>query len=147
MTGIRLRHNETRAVSQGPPQHDEVAMLLARCAQADGDAFRRLYDSQSSLLYAVAMRITRDTALASDAVHDAMLQVWRNAARFDPARGSARAWLASLVRYRALDAIGRTQREVLGAEMPWRWTGCKAAGKAKHCTAASKRSRPSAAAW
>ena len=92
-------------------------MLLVRCAQADGAAFRRLYDQQSSTLYAVAMRITRDTALASDAVHDAMLQVWRNAARFDPERGNARAWLVSLVRYRALDAIARTRREVVGAEV------------------------------
>ena len=56
--------------------------------------------------------------LASDAVHDAMLQVWRNAARFDPARGNPRGWLISLVRYRALDAIGRTKREIIGAEIP-----------------------------
>ena len=81
-------------------------MLLAQCAQYDGVAFRRLYDQQSSLLYGVALRITRDASLASDAVHDAMLQVWRNSARFDPARGNGRAWLVSLVRYRALDAIG-----------------------------------------
>lgn len=93
-------------------------MLLVQCAQADGAAFRRLYDQQSSLLYAVALRITRDAAMASDAVHDAMLQVWRNAARFDPSRGNGRAWLVSLVRYRALDSIGRTKREVLGAEIP-----------------------------
>lgn len=92
-------------------------MLLARCALADGAAFRRLYDQQSPTLYAVAMRITRDAALASDAVHDALLQVWRNAARFDPARGQGRAWLVTLVRYRALDMISRTRREVLGAEM------------------------------
>jgi len=105
-------------VSQGQLQHDEVAMLLARCGQADGEAFRRLYDTQSAMLYAVAMRITHDAALASDAVHDAMLQVWRNAARFDPARGAPRAWLASLVRYRALDALSRTKREVVGAEVP-----------------------------
>ena len=93
-------------------------MLLVQCAQADGAAFRRLYDQQSSMLYAVALRITRDAAMASDAVHDAMLQVWRNAARFDPSRGNGRAWLISLVRYRALDSIGRTKREVLGAEIP-----------------------------
>lgn len=93
-------------------------MLLDRCAQGDGPAFRRLYDSQSGLLYAIALRITQDAALAADAVHDAMLQVWRNAARFDPARGHPRAWLASLVRYRALDAIARTRREVVGAEIP-----------------------------
>ena len=85
-------------------------MLLARCAQADGAAFRRLYELQAPHLYGVALRITRQPALASDAVHDAMLQVWRNAARFDPARGSSRAWLVSLARYRALDLVSRVGR-------------------------------------
>ena len=93
-------------------------MLLLRCAQADGAAFRQLYDLQSPALYGVALRITRQPALAADAVHDALLQVWRNAARFDPARGTARAWLLSLVRYRALDLVGRSGREVLGADVP-----------------------------
>ena len=93
-------------------------MLLARCAQADGIAFRRLYELQSPSLYAVALRITRQPALAADAVHDAMLQVWRNSARFDPARGTARAWLLSLVRYRALDLVARIGREILGGELP-----------------------------
>ena len=93
-------------------------MLLTRCAQADGVAFRRLYDLQSATLYGVALRITRQPALAADAVHDAMLQVWRNAARFDPARGNARGWLLSLVRYRALDSIARIGREGPGGEVP-----------------------------
>ena len=88
--------------SSDPASSEEVAMLLARCAQADGTAFRRLYQTQGSVLYGVALRITRDAALASDAVHDAMLQVWRNAARFDPERGNGRAWLVSLVRYREI---------------------------------------------
>ena len=95
---------------------DELATLLGLSAQGDGEAFRRLYDLESPRLYAVALRITRQAALAADAVHDAFLQVWRNAARFDPARGNARAWLVSLVRYRALDAIARTGREIPTAE-------------------------------
>ena len=93
-------------------------MLLMRCAQADGVAFRRLYDLQSASLYGVALRITRQPALAADAVHDAMLQVWRNASRFDPARGNAKAWLLSFVRYRALDSVARIGREGLGGEVP-----------------------------
>ncbi len=93
-------------------------MLLMRCAQADGVAFRRLYDLQSATLYGVALRITRQPALAADAVHDAMLQVWRNASRFDPERGNAQAWLLSLVRYRALDSMARIGREKLGDEVP-----------------------------
>ena len=93
-------------------------MLLARCAQGDEGAFRRLYEQQSAQLYAVALRITRRPALAADAVHDAMLQVWRNAARYDPARGNARGWLLSLVRYRALDNIRRIGREVPEEAVP-----------------------------
>ena len=89
-------------------------MLLVRCGQADGAAFRRLYELQAPALYSVALRITRQPAMASDVVHDALLQVWRNAARFDPARGNPRAWLLSLVRYRALDAVRRYGREVAG---------------------------------
>ena len=92
-------------------------MLLLRCGQADGVAFRRLYELQSPTLYGVALRITRRPAVAADVVHDALLQVWRNAARFDPARGNPRAWLLSLVRYRALDAVKRHGREVAG-EVP-----------------------------
>lgn len=95
-----------------------VAGLLRRCAAADAEAFRALYDLRSARLYGVALRITRQPALAADAVHDALLQVWRNAARFDPARGNADAWLLGLVRYRALDIANRGRREVLGAELP-----------------------------
>ena len=98
-------------------------MLLARSAQADGAAFRRLYELQSASLYAAALRITRQPALAADAVHDALLQVWRNAARFDPARGSGRAWLLSIVRYRAMDSIRRFGRETTGVDMPEQASG------------------------
>ena len=101
-----------------PPSErlEEIAQLLISCASGDAAAFRRLYELQSAPLYGVALRITRQPALAADAVHDALLQVWRNAERFDPARGSARAWLATLVRYRAMDAARKTRREVSSPE-------------------------------
>ena len=54
----------------------QSAELLARCAQSDAKAFRKLYELHSARLYGIALRITRNQALASDAVHDAMLQVW-----------------------------------------------------------------------
>lgn len=101
-----------QAVTADPYPPDEAASLLARIAGHDAVAFRRLYDIHSRLLYGIALRITRNPALASDAVHDALLQVWRNAARFDPARGHALAWLVTLVRYRALDLVARTRCEV-----------------------------------
>ncbi len=96
----------------------QTADLLARCGRGDARAFRALYEAQSSRLYGIALRITRNPALASDAVHDAMLQVWRNAARYDPERGNADGWLISLVRYRALDIARKQGRETTGVELP-----------------------------
>jgi RNA polymerase sigma-70 factor (ECF subfamily) len=90
--------------------------LIIRCAAQDRAAFRALYAAWSGRLHGVAMRITRDPALAADATHDAFVQVWQQAGRFDPERGEAGSWLLSLARYRALDLVRRRGREVLGHE-------------------------------
>lgn len=95
-----------------------LTALLLRCATGDRAAFRALYDAQSARLHGLAMRITRDPALAADATHDAFVQVWNQAVRFDPARGAAAAWLTSIVRYRALDITRRRVREHAGYEAP-----------------------------
>ena len=96
----------------------DLPLLLQLCAQGDKAAFRQLYEAQSARLFGVAMRITRQSALAADAVHDAFLQVWQNAGRFDAARGNVEAWLLSLVRYRALDIARRRSREEPGIAVP-----------------------------
>lgn len=93
-------------------------MLLAQCAEGDRTAFRRLYDSQASRMHGLALRITRQPSLAADAVHDAFINVWQNAARFDPSRGNPEAWLTGIVRFRALDLARRGTREITGVELP-----------------------------
>jgi RNA polymerase sigma-70 factor (ECF subfamily) len=96
----------------------ELTAWLVRCASGDRAAFRALYDAQSARLHGLALRITRDHGLAADATHDAFVQVWNQAVRFDPARGAAGAWLTSIVRYRALDITRRRVREKPGYEPP-----------------------------
>lgn len=99
-----------------PPRDVDTERLLRLCGSGDRDAFRQLYERSSHKLYGLALRITRQPALAADAVHDAFVQVWQGAGRFDPERGGAEGWLASLVRYRALDIARRRGRDVLGFE-------------------------------
>lgn len=95
---------------------DDNASLLRRCGQGDRAAFRLLYDRWGSRLHGIALRITRQPSLAADATHDAFVQVWQQAHRFDPERGTAEAFLISLVRYRALDIVRRHGRETPGYE-------------------------------
>ena len=85
--------------------------LLRRVSNGDRAAFRAVYDLTARRLFGIALRITRDRAMAADALQDAFVQIWRNAARFDPARGNAEAWLAALVRYRALDLVRRKEND------------------------------------
>lgn len=95
---------------------DDTALLLHRCAHGDKAAFHALYDRWGSRLHGIALRITRQPSLAADATHDAFVQVWQQAHRFDAERGTPEAFLISLVRYRALDIVRRTAREVPGYE-------------------------------
>jgi RNA polymerase sigma-70 factor, ECF subfamily len=98
------------------PGPDDAAALLHRCAGGDRAAFRLLYDRWGNRLYGITLRITRQAPLAADATQDAFVQIWQQAHRFDPDRGTADAWLIGIARYRALDIVRRRAREVPGYE-------------------------------
>ena len=84
--------------------------LLTAVAKRDRAAFRALYAAQSAKLFAIVLRICRDRAIAEDALQDAFVEVWRKAESFDPARGKAAAWMATIARNRAIDQIRRRGR-------------------------------------
>src|ERR1700744_1809218 len=108
-----MSHNASlHSIARG----DDTASLLRRCADGDRPAFRALYDRWGGRLHGIALRITREAALAADATQDAFVQIWQQAHRFDPERGNAESWLIGIVRYRALDIIRRRSREVPGYE-------------------------------
>jgi len=88
--------------------------LLRRCALGDESAFQALYESEAPRLKAAALRITRSVAVAEDVLHDVFVRVWHDAAGFDAARGSARAWLTMKVRFRAMEIMRRAGREISG---------------------------------
>lgn len=89
---------------------DRLNELLAATARRDRAAFRALYDAQSAKLFAVALRICRDRAIAEDALQDAFVEIWNKAEGFDPARGKAAGWLATIARNRAIDQVRRRGR-------------------------------------
>ena len=80
---------------------------LAACAKGDRGALRALYEREARWLMGVATRIVRDRHLAEEVLQDAFLQIWRAAATFDPARGSGRGWIYTVVRHRALQEVRR----------------------------------------
>ena len=86
------------------PAFDHEAALAA-CARGDRGALKRLYDAEARQMLGVALRIVRQRHLAEDVVQDAFIKVWEKAGSFDPQRGSARGWVYSVVRNRALNEV------------------------------------------
>jgi RNA polymerase sigma-70 factor (ECF subfamily) len=89
------------------------AELLQACARGDRQALRRLYDEEAARLVAVAQRIVRRRELAEEVVQDAFIQIWQKASTFDAGLGSARAWIYTIVRHRALNVVRDGAREDL----------------------------------
>lgn len=78
--------------------------LLARIVNQDQAAFGALFKLMSGRIHSLALRITGSIQLAEEVTEDALFQVWRQAPRFDPTRGTAKAWVLTIARSRALDA-------------------------------------------
>ncbi len=84
---------------------DSADRLMERVARGDRAALASLFAAEAGRLIAIARRIVRRTDLAEEVVQDAFVAAWQRAAQFDAARGSARGWLTTMVRNRALNAI------------------------------------------
>lgn len=91
--------------------------LIQRLQRGDAAALREIYDLFSSGLYALLVRMLGSAAEAEEQLQEVFLVLWREAARFDPTRGSLRAWLYTMARRRALDLLrARQSRPHLGAQ-------------------------------
>src|SRR5438045_9173185 len=87
---------------------DEDLMTLVDAK--DSDAFAVVYDRHGGAAYSLAHRIVGEAGMAEDVTQEAFLSMWRSNARYDPARGSVRAWALGIVRNRAIDALRRSSR-------------------------------------
>jgi len=86
---------------------DTDGVLLTRVAGGDGAAFDDLYARYVRVATGLARGILGEPALAEDAVQEAFLALWRQAPRYDPARGSVGSWLLTIVRHCAIDVHRR----------------------------------------
>lgn len=89
---------------------EHLQQLLLNSAWGDHEAFARLYHATAPYLLALATRILHSQDQGEEVLQEAFVQVWYNAKDYHPARGHALAWLAGIVRHRAIDRRRYEQR-------------------------------------
>ncbi len=92
-------------------RHDGLndAALVAAVLDGDGSALEALYDRYGRPCFGLARRILADETLAQDVVQEVFLTLWRDASRFDPARGAFATWLLSMTHHKAVDVVRREE--------------------------------------
>jgi len=79
--------------------------LLSRVAKGDESAFALLYDQISGPMYGLIKRVVRDPAQSEEVAQEVLVEVWRAATRFDPAKGRAVTWVMTIAHRRAVDRV------------------------------------------
>ena len=100
----------------------DLDTLLTHVAKGDQAAFEALYDQLGASVYGLIRRVLRNPSQAEEVAQEVLLEVWRAASRFDPARGSAATWVLTIAHRRAIDRVraeeAATAREQRTAEVP-----------------------------
>jgi RNA polymerase sigma-70 factor (ECF subfamily) len=103
-----IRAASTDVVPSVPsPYHAELAddALVAGLAVEDADAATAFVRRFQPKVFGLALAVTRDAALADDVAQEAFLRAWRSASTYDAVRGSVAAWLLTITRNVAIDAV------------------------------------------
>lgn len=79
--------------------------LLKQSANNDQQAFKKLYDETSPILYSLALRILNKKHLAEECLQEAYLKIWTKAGSFDGTKSSSLTWMHTITRNTALDKL------------------------------------------
>jgi RNA polymerase sigma-70 factor (ECF subfamily) len=83
--------------------------LMARIAKGDEHAFAELYDELAPTVYGIVLRVVRDPAQSEEVTQEVFVELWRQAARYDAARGGVRGWAVTIAHRRAVDRVRSEQ--------------------------------------
>jgi RNA polymerase sigma-70 factor (ECF subfamily) len=83
--------------------------LLGQVAEGSQAAFGQLYDQCAGRVLGLVRRLLRDSAQSEEVTQEIFLEVWQNAKRYDPAKGSATTWILTMSHRRAVDRIRSSQ--------------------------------------
>lgn len=90
--------------------------ILQRVAAGDSAAMRACIDGYGGLVWSLARRFLSNTSEAEDAVQEIFVDLWKSAARFDPAVAAEHTFVAMIARRRLIDKV--RARRPLTEEMP-----------------------------
>ncbi|MGZ5775202.1 MAG: sigma-70 family RNA polymerase sigma factor [Ramlibacter sp.] len=102
------------------PSHEEFNAWMAAVAQAaDRQAFAALFKHFAPRIKGYLMRSGSGAEQAEELAQETMVQLWRRASTFDPARATLSTWVYTIARNLRIDHFRRTGGDPCEGEQPW----------------------------
>ena len=96
----------------------DEALLAAVADRGDRAAFVVLFERYAGRIKGYLIRSGAAEGVAEEVAQEVMVALWRRAASYDAARGSAATWIFTIARNRRIDLARRAARRGAGAEDP-----------------------------
>ncbi|MFJ2542818.1 ECF RNA polymerase sigma factor SigK [Microbacterium sp. NPDC087589] len=88
---------------------DAVADLLVRIGDGDQRAFAELYDTLSSRVFGLILRVLVNRSQSEEVLQEVFLEIWQSASKFAPNKGQGRTWVMTIAHRRAVDRVRASQ--------------------------------------
>lgn len=100
-----VRSAQARGRQHGDADLNDLLVLVGRGSEG---AFEAVYDRLARPVYSLVRKVVRDPAQSEEVAQEVLLEVWRTATRFDPAKGSAATWVMTIAHRRSVDRVRAT---------------------------------------
>lgn len=96
-----------RLLRSSEPDDPKTAAVeaLRGAGRGDEQAFARFYDLVSPTVFGTVLRVVRNRSFAEEITQEVFVELWRQAPRYDPDRGSPTTWAATIAHRRAVDRV------------------------------------------
>jgi len=112
--GRRDQASSERGVE--PPARDlsaaHLAELMASCAIGDELSFAELYDLTVRRVYGTTLRVLRSPEHAEEVTQEVYVEIWKQAPRYAPDKGSVVTWITVMAHRRAVDRVRSVTSEI-----------------------------------
>ena len=108
-----------------PGSQPDLDALIVTLGRGEAGSFDLLFRYFSRPVYRTVMAVIRDPAQAEEVAQEVFIEVLRAAGQFDPAKGTADAWVLTIAHRRAVDRVrsavadASRERQHIEIQVPW----------------------------
>lgn len=91
-------------------KEEELLNNIALLQNGSQSAFEKIYNAYSDALFGLCLKVVNDQGIAEDVLQEAFVKIWKNAKKYDAAKGTFFTWMLNIARNTAIDKYRKIKK-------------------------------------